>query len=72
MITIQVFRKNDGRPVEGARVNTYWNFNMMGRDGCTDERGEAHLDQDANDCKILINGYNMHEGRVSGRMVFYI
>jgi hypothetical protein len=70
MMTVQVFRK-DGRPVEGARVNTYWNI-VYGREGRTDRNGEVHLDQDARDCKILINGSTVHDGRAGGRMVFYI
>lgn len=73
MVTIQVFRTNTSKPVEGAKVDIYWGFgNSYGRDGKTDATGTVHLDMDAQDGKVVINGTKVHQGRISGRHVFYI
>lgn len=71
MVTIEVYKNS--HPVDGANVDVYWGFgNMYGRNGKTGRDGKVHLDMEATDGKILVRNTIVHQGRISGRMVFHI
>lgn len=73
MVTICVYRKDDGKPVQGAKVTAYPSgFFETSAEGITDKSGEAHLDVKPGTMKILVNNREVFKGEVSGRKVIYI
>ena len=73
MITICVYRKDDGKPVQGAKVSAYWSgIGAYSAEGITDKEGEAHLDVKPRQMKVLVNNREVLNGEVSGRKVVYI
>jgi hypothetical protein len=70
MITVQVIRNKDGKPVKGLKVYiSAWGV----RDAYTNANGEAAINFDL-PCKgqLFIDGQKVHDGNMKAYMKFYI
>lgn len=73
MVTICVYRKDDGKPVQGAKVSAYWfDFGAYSAEGVTDKNGQASLDVKPRQMKVLVNNREVFKGEVSEWESFHI
>lgn len=68
MITIAVFYKSTGKPAKGKRVATSLN---VGHE-YADEKGEAHFNLSPKRGKVYVDGHEVYQGQISGRVVVYV
>lgn len=74
MFTVLVINKYNGEPAEGARVFVgFYGFSRaLTPTKYTDERGEVHFSHENGEGIVYVNGSNVYDGRISGRVTVYI
>jgi hypothetical protein len=74
MITVKVVNQSTGKPVSDKRVSLFFDglFRSGSGDQYTDSQGEAHFDNDPGKGTVYLDGKNVKEGRLEGRVVIYI
>lgn len=74
MFTIQVFEKSSGKPAYYKKVGIIFHgfFRGSTKDIYTDRNGEAHFDYDNGNGTIYVQGREVFDGEISGRMIVYI
>jgi hypothetical protein len=74
MISVKVCYQDSGKPAKGVRACIGFSgfFSGMSSEEYTDSNGEAHFDNDPGSGKVYVNGKDVHNGHLSGRVVVYI
>lgn len=76
MITVDVFRKADGKPVKGAKVSIGFDGIWSGgftKHIYTDDRGSAHFETEGGRSgTIYVNGKAAKSGRITGKEIVYV
>ena len=76
MITVQVYRKSDGKPVKGAKVSVHFSGLFSGgftKNVYTESDGQAHFDTDGGRTgTIFVDGKTAKEGNISGKEIVYV
>ncbi|MFP4134142.1 MAG: hypothetical protein ACLFTJ_08310 [Halothece sp.] len=75
MVTVQVFSESTGKPLQGKRVSLRVDGPLGGSVGSeqrTNGSGEAHFDTEPKKGKVIVEGKEKYQGRLSGRMVVYL
>lgn len=76
MVTVQVFSENTGKPLQGKRVSLQVDGLLTGGSVGSKQRtngsGEAHFDTEPKKGKVIVEGKEKYQGRLSGRMVVYL
>lgn len=74
MFTVKVIEKSTGKPAYYKKVAVIFKgfFRGATKDVYTDRDGEAHFDYDNGHGTIYVQGDNVYEGEISGRMIVYI
>ena len=70
MVTICVFRKDDGKAVKDAKVRILFGWADY-VDGVTNKDGEVDLNFKPGEGRIEIDGKEVYKGEISGRKTVY-
>jgi hypothetical protein len=75
MVTVKVLSESTGKPVSGKRISLWFDGLLRGgssSDQRTDSQGEAHFNNDPGNGTVYVDGTNVHQGYLQGRVVVYI
>jgi hypothetical protein len=74
MVTVKLLYQDDGKPAKNEKVALGFDGFSRGVTGdeWTDDRGEAHFDNDPGNGVVYHKGSTVYKGRIEGRVVVYI
>ncbi len=74
MFTIKVIDRRNGQPVEGKKVQIFFDGFFRGHTGeqYTSSDGESHFSEDNGHGEVFVGRERVYRGDIGGRVVVYI